>query len=252
MEQANFHTAVNDLRDKRILVSGGTTGIGRAIAGLLASYGAAVFIFGRDGKVLNNALADLRRAGGNVSGTVGDVAKAEDIDRVFKAADEALGGLDIYVDNAGISGEGIADMEDADWRYTVETNLMGAMATARTAVLKMKEAESGHLVIIGSMSAEYEGAESSVYVATKSGLRGFAESLYKEVRGDGIKVTLIEPGQVGSDMQEATPAQQRRQIRKGEMLRAEDIAVATHFVITQPARCDVTFMQVRPHVEKDE
>jgi NADP-dependent 3-hydroxy acid dehydrogenase YdfG len=250
-DRPSFHTEVINLEGKRILISGGTTGIGRAIAGLLASYGARVFVFGRDGKVLNEALADLRRAGA-VTGTTGDVAEAADIRHVFEAARETLGTLDIYVDNAGLSGEGIMEMEDQDWRYVVETNLVGAMATAREAVKWMKEGGSGHLVIVGSVSAEREHAGSSVYVATKSALRGFAESLHKEVRGDGVKVTLIEPGMVGSDMVEDPPSAQRQKIKKGEMLRAEDIAVATHYVVTQPTRCDVTFLQIRPHNEKDD
>jgi NADP-dependent 3-hydroxy acid dehydrogenase YdfG len=248
---ANFHTETNDLNGKRILVSGGTTGIGRAIAGLLASYGSKVFVFGREGAALNDALVAFRGAGGDVTGTIGDVAKASDIEKVFEAARDALGSLDIYVDNAGVSGEGIVDMADKDWRYVVEANLVGAMATAREAVLWMKERGAGHVVIIGSISAERENEGSSVYVATKSGLRGFAESLHKEVRRDGIKVTLIEPGEVGSDMQQASPSAQRRKIKRGEMLRAEDIAVATHFAVTQPGRCDVTFLQIRPHSEQE-
>src|SRR6185436_15691423 len=115
----------------------------------------------------------------------------------------------------------------------------------------MSEKKKGHIVIIGSMSAEREGKGSSVYVAGKSGLRGFAESFHKEAREKGVKVTLIEPGQAGSNMQEASPREQRREIRKGTMLRAEDVAVAVHYVLTQPERCDVTFMQIRPHGEED-
>jgi NADP-dependent 3-hydroxy acid dehydrogenase YdfG len=115
----------------------------------------------------------------------------------------------------------------------------------------MTEAKSGHIIIIGSMSAERKGKSSSVYVATKSGLRGFAESFHREVRERGIKVTLIEPGRTGSDMIEDPPEVQREKIGRREMLRAEDVAVAVHYVVTQPFRCDVTFMQIRPHVEPD-
>src|SRR5581483_28678 len=110
-----------------------------------------------------------------------------------------------------------------DWRYVIDTNLVGAMACAREGLLWMAERKHGHIVIIGSMSAEREGKDSSVYVAGKSGLRGFAESFHKEARNKGVKVTLIEPGEVGSDMQEASPAEQRREIEAGRMLRAEDI-----------------------------
>jgi NADP-dependent 3-hydroxy acid dehydrogenase YdfG len=247
---AEFHTKVTSLEGKTVLVSGGSTGIGRATAGLLASSGAHVFIFGRHGAPLRDALADLRKLG-KVEGIVADVARPRGIAKVFQYARKAFGTLDILIDNAGLGGEGVADMADDEWRYVVETNLTGAMACAREALVWMRDRSRGHIVIVGSISAERKGKDSSVYVATKSGLRGFAESLHKEARGDGIKVTPIEPGQVGSDMQEASPRQQRRKIRKKEMLRAEDIAVGVHYALTQPPRCDVTFMQIRPHNEEE-
>lgn len=246
-----FHTEVSEIRGKTVLVSGGTTGIGRAIAGLLAAEGARTFIFGRHDAELRDALKSIREAGGEAEGLTADVAKPAGVDALFEAARRSFGTLDIYVDNAGISGEGIGDMPDPDWRYVVETNLVGAMATADKAAEWMAERGSGHIVIIGSMSAERKGKSSSVYVATKSGLRGFAESFHREVREKGIKVTLIEPGLTGSDMIDDPPEVQREKIGRAEMLRAEDIAVAVHYVVSQPERCDVTFLQIRPHVEAD-
>jgi NADP-dependent 3-hydroxy acid dehydrogenase YdfG len=249
--QATFHTKFTGLSDRTVLVSGGTTGIGRAIAGLLAAEGARVFIFGRHATELGDALKSIRDDGGEAEGMVADVTRPEDIDAVFEQARQNFGTLDIYLDNAGVSGDGVGEMAEAYWRYVVETNLVGAMATADKAAEWMAERKSGHIVIIGSMSAERKGKSSSVYVATKSGLRGFAESFHREVREKGIKVTLIEPGLTGSDMIEDPPEKQREKIARAEMLRAEDIAVAVHYVVTQPARCDVTFLQVRPHIEAE-
>lgn len=249
VDKSDFHTAVLPLAGKTVLVTGGTTGIGRAIAGLLASYGASVLVFGRHGSELRDALNELRGIG-KVEGMVADVARAKDIDKVFRYAREAFGRLDFLVANAGIAGDGVAEMAEADWRYVIDTNLTGAIACAEEAVAWMEEAGAGHIVLIGSMSAERKGKDSSVYVATKSGLRGFAESFHKESVEKGVKVTLIEPGRVGSDMDPLPPRDQRRKIKKKEMLRAEDIAVAVHYAITQPPRCDVTFLQIRPHVSQ--
>jgi len=237
------------LQGRHVLVTGGTTGIGRAAARLLAAAGAEVFIFGRHEPELRDALAALAEQGAKAGGVVADVAEKKDVQRVFREARKAFGTLDILVDNAGIAGEAVADMADDEWRYVIETNLVGAMSCARESLRWMREGEGGHIVIIGSMSAERKGADSSVYVAGKSGLRGFAESFHKEARKEGVKVTLIEPGQTGSDMQDSSPTEQREEIREGSMLRAEDIAVAVHYCVTQPHRCDVTFMQIRPHVE---
>jgi NADP-dependent 3-hydroxy acid dehydrogenase YdfG len=91
---------------------------------------------------------------------------------------------------------------------------------------------------------------SSVYVATKAGIEGFSEALRKEVNPLGIKVTLIEPGAVGTDMQsEYSPAEQRKKEEKMEMLKAEDIAACILYTLTQPKRCDVVMMQIRPHMQ---
>ena len=246
---SDAHTAFLPIDGRGVLVTGGTTGIGRAIARLLAVEGARVFIFGRHQLELDDALASIRDVGGDATGTVADVAKAADVERVFSEAEDQLGGIDVLVNNAGLGAEGVVDMAEAEWRYVVETNLVGYLACAQHVVPLMEARKSGHIVLIGSVSADRRGKDSSVYVATKAGIQGFAESLHKEVREKGIKVSLIEPGKVGADLHETSDAEQRRKINKGEMLRAEDIAVAVHYVLTQPARCDVTRLVIRPHAE---
>jgi NADP-dependent 3-hydroxy acid dehydrogenase YdfG len=171
----------------------------------------------------------------------------EDIKRVFAKVDEVFGGVDILVNNAALPADGIMEMEDAEWRYAVEANLVGQLACAREAAARMIEAGRGHIVFIGSMSAEVREKGSSVYVAAKAGIEGFAAALRKELNEKGIKVSLIEPGSVSSDMASPSAERQREMIRDELMLRAEDIAVCVHFILTQPARTDVIVMQVRPH-----
>ncbi|CCH02723.1 short-chain dehydrogenase/reductase SDR [Fibrella aestuarina BUZ 2] len=243
------HTAVESLTGKRILITGGTTGIGRAIAVLLGSYGAHIITFGRQQQALDEALDAIRAAGGQADGLIADSSKADDIKRLFAFADEKLGGLDVLVNNAALGAESLSEMSDTDWRYVIETNLIGYMATAKEALNRMQPQKHGHIVLIGSMSADVREAGSSVYVATKSAIQGFAESLRKEVNPDGIKVSLVEPGAVGSDMQDTTSDEERDKQASGEMLRAEDIAVAVHYILTQPRRCDVVSIQIRPHLQ---
>src|SRR4051794_34172582 len=108
------------------MVTGGTLGIGRAIARLLAAEGAEMFIFSRDGVHVNDGLAAIREVGGDPEGMVADVAKAEDVDKVYAAARRKFDRLDVLIANAGISGEGIAEMANRDWRYVIHTNLVGA------------------------------------------------------------------------------------------------------------------------------
>ena len=233
------------LAGKAVVVIGGTTGIGRETAKLLASQGARVLIYGRHEKELQDALADIQPVG-QVFGTVADQANPEDVARVFQEADAKLGGVDILVSNAGLAAQSILDSEYAEWQYVVQTNLLGTMACARQAVDRMAKKGDGHIVFIGSLSAKARNAESNVYVATKSGVEGFTDALAKEVSEKGIRVTTIEPGKVGADFPNSKPEEQPEQEAKGEMLKTQDIAAGVLYALIQPKRCDVAFMQIRP------
>jgi len=233
---------------KRIVITGGTTGIGKATAILLASLGGHVFVFGRDEADFQKAIEDIKsQAEGNVFGITGDISKKEDVQLICKEIDNTLGGIDILINNAALPAEGITDEDYDNIKYVLETNVLGYMAFTKEAILRMKDQKSGHIVNIGSMSAETRGKKSTVYVATKSAIRGFSTSLRKEINELGIKVSLIEPGAVTSDMQSAPLEEQKEKIKKMEMLEAEDIAMSVLFCLSQPKRCDIVTMQVRPH-----
>ncbi len=235
------------LSGKRALITGGTTGIGLAIAKALAGEGARLVLAGRDGKDLAAAVAAVAALGGEAHGQQADTARADDVDRVFDAARRDLGGLDILVCNAAVAADGIAEMGEADWRYALDVNVAGYLACVRSAVAMMAPAGGGAIVLVGSMSAEVREKGSSVYVATKGAIRAFAAALRKEVNEAGIRVTLIEPGAVSTDMASGSAEDQRRAIADETMLLPEDIAACVRFVLGLPSRCDVVTMQVRPH-----
>jgi NADP-dependent 3-hydroxy acid dehydrogenase YdfG len=246
-----FDYQLEPVADKSILITGGTTGIGRATAILLAAQGARVMIFGRHEQELNDAMNDIRETGGDVMGLTADVSDPDDIQRVFKEFDQQMEKLDILINNAALGYGSVMEGGYPEWDYILKTNLLGYMAMTNEAVERMKESGWGHIVNIGSMSADVREKDSSVYVATKAGIQGFSEALRKEVNPLGIKVTLIEPGAVGTDMQsEYSPEEQRERIEKMKMLRAEDIAACVLYTITQPKRCDVVTLQIRPHLQE--
>lgn len=250
MDAREFHTDRTPLAGRRVLITGGTTGIGRAAAGLLAAEGARVFVFGRNADPLEETLAAVRSLGGDIAGTTADVADPDDVARVLDEASAHLGGLDVLVNNAGIGGDGLADMTDGDWRYVLDTNLVGFMAFAKGAAERMTA--GGHMILVGSVSADHRSADSSVYVATKAGIQGFAESFGKEMQQHDIKVTLIEPGAVGTDMTDMTADEQKAAIAEHRLLRAEDIAVAMHYVLTQPPRCLIAALTVTERRSEEE
>lgn len=245
---ADAHTEQPSLVGRKAIVTGGTTGIGRAIAVLLASEGARVFVCGRTPEHLGDALERIREVGDG-DGVNVDLARREDVARFFAAADAYLGGLDIAVINAAIPAEALGDTPEDDLDYQIAVDFTSYLTTTKAALDRMQAGSD--VVLIGSMSAVSQAAGSSVYVAAKAGIQGFAHSLRQEMGDKDIKIGLIEPGFTGADFQypDYPPEKQRELIHEAQMLRAEDIAAATHFMLTQPRRTAVSLMRVETRRE---
>lgn len=238
------------LEGKRILVTGGTTGIGRATVALLAREGARVLTFGRHRPELDEALAHARGGRGSVEGLTADAATREGINQVFATLDETLGGIDMLVACAALGAQPIHKMEEEDWRYVIETNLVGYLASARRAIERMEAQGGGHLLFVGSISTEIKAQGESVYSATKAGIQAFAETLRKEIADRNIKVSVIQPGSVATPMQECSDEEKSRAIENHEMLYAEEIAEAIHFTLTRSERCDIVNLRIEPRLQK--
>ncbi len=235
------------LSGKRILVTGGTTGIGRATLVALASQGAHIVTFGRHQAELDDALASAAGKGGEVSGLIADVATEAGVAAAFAFVDNELGGLDILVNNAGVAIEPVQKVPDAEWRYGVETDFVGYLACARQALERIQGA--GHIVFVGSVAAHSKSAGHSTYAAVKAGIQAYAETLRKEVAKQNIKVTLIEPGLVGADLQGTPVEEQREKIAKEQALYAEDLADTIVFALTRANRTDIVSLRVEPRLQ---
>jgi NADP-dependent 3-hydroxy acid dehydrogenase YdfG len=240
------------IHGRSVLITGGTTGIGRAIALKLATLGAKVFITGHDETHLQDALEDWRQINreGALNGIVADLSTEEGINTLFNEADQYFDNrLDVLINNAALASQSVMEANYAEWERVIRTNLLGYLACAHQAIERMLINKTGHIINIGSMSADVRERGSSVYVASKSGIQGFSESLRKEVNEKGIKVTLIEPGAVDTDMQPKSTEEKHDATENLEMLQADDIAAAVLYVINQPERCDVVDIKLRPHLQ---
>lgn len=237
------------LAGKRILVTGGTTGIGRSTVHLLVGEGAKVLTFGRHKPELDQALADAPTGPGEALGLVADSSRREGVQTVFSAVDELLGGLDMLVCCAALGAQPIHEMAEDDWRYVVETNLVGYLACARAAMERM-EGQGGHLLFVSSISPIIKAAGESVYSATKAGVEAFAETLRKETTDRDLKITVIQPGSVDTDMQECSGDDKREAVEKEEMLHAEEVAEAILFALTRSHRTDVVTLRIEPRLQK--
>jgi 3-hydroxy acid dehydrogenase / malonic semialdehyde reductase len=236
------------LAGKRILLTGGTTGIGRATLKLLAAGGARLLTCGRHQEELGDALSSAGLD--EQSGLTVDLATREGVDALLTAADERLGGLDILIANAALGADPLHEMDEEGWRYVVQTNLVGYLACARGAIQRFERAGGGHLLFVSSIGPEIKAPGESVYAATKGGINAFAETLRKEVKDKNIKVTVIEPGSVSSDMQECSLDEQREAIARREMLHAEEVAEAIAFALSRSGRCDVVSLRIEPLIQQ--
>lgn len=240
------------MEGKNILITGGTTGIGRATALLLAPLGARVMIVGRHKKELDEAMHDLKALdNAEVRGLIADLSEKEDVLRMFKAFDTHFESLDVLINNVGIGSESIVKHSPEELEYTLSTNIGSYLACAREAAIRMKANNGGHIINIGSMSAVTRDGGSSVYVATKAAIQGFSASLRKELSKDQIKVTLIEPGSTATDMKKEDAQKLAKKVKAKEMLDASDIAAGVAYCLSQPARCNIDTLQVTPILRPD-
>ena len=240
-----------NISNKSILVTGGTTGIGRTTSLMLAATGANILLTGQDQAHLEDTLKDAGKmgVGDRIKGIITDMSTSEGITKIFSEVDSRFGSLDVLINNAALAYQSISEGNYEEWEHIIKTNLLGYLACSHQAIERMKPRKAGHIINIGSMSADVREKNSSVYVATKSGIQGFSASLRKEVNEFGIKVSLIEPGAVGTDMQPSSPEEQREKEKNLEMLQAEDIAYAVLYCLAQSPRCDVVELKIRPHLQ---
>jgi len=242
-----FNTAI---AGKKIVITGGTTGIGRAIAIQLNSLGATCLICGRNQEQIDETLSIFNSVDSTESkGIIVDLSRAEDIKKLFEFADNELGNIDIFINNAALAYGSVLEGEYEDWQYIINTNLLAYLACCKEAIIRMERSGGGQIINIGSMSADVREEDGSVYVATKAGIQGFSEALRKEVNRKGIKVTLIEPGAVDTDMQEGSTSEKLEKVENQEMMKAEDIARAVLFCIAQSEGSDVVDLKIRPHLQ---
>lgn len=248
---SDAHTDMPPLNGRKAIITGGTTGIGRAIAVLLASEGVDVFVCGRDPQHLQDGLGRIREVGKG-DGINVDLAEPDGVDRFVAAARDYFGDFDIAIVNAAIPAKGLTTMRAEELRYAIAVDFTAYLTTAYAAADVMKD--HGDIVFIGSVSAHLLDAEASVYAGMKAGVAGFAEALRKELGPRGIKVCNIEPAKTGADFQymSFTAEEEAEENRKETMLRAEDIAVGVHYVLTQPRRAVVQQISIAPRARGEE
>lgn len=209
-----------EISGKAAVVTGGTKGIGYAIAKSLLANGAKVLICGRSKSELENAAKSLS-AFGEVEAANCDVRREEHVRMLLEHCESSFGGVDILVNNAGIgiNGKTVEEIRPDEFRQTIETNLFGVYYACHYAVPMMRKRGGGYIINISSLAGQNPHARMAAYNASKFGLNGFSEALMQEVRHDNIKVSYVCPGSVNTEFGGDSPSDE-----KSWQLQPEDIA----------------------------
>lgn len=246
-----------DLEQTVALVTGASSGIGAAAARSLAARGAAVGLVARRADRLEELGAEIAEAGGTALPIEADVSDREQATAAVGRAVEELGRLDVLVNNAGVMLLGpVADAPVEEWERMIHVNLLGLLYTAHAALphlLKAAESEPrrvADLVNISSVAGRQARKGSGVYNATKHGVGAFSEALRQEVTGRHLRVSLVEPGAVDTELQSHNRPEIEQQIRERftemDILQAEDIADAIAYTVTRPRHVAVNEILIRP------
>lgn len=223
------------------LVTGGSRGIGRAIAQRLATLGASVAICGREGTALQSAAADLEKLGARAFFRLTDVSKASQVSELVAETEAALGSISILVNNAGIGLFGPAhEKTEADWDRVVNTNLKSVFLVSRAVVPSMIRRGSGDIINISSLAGRNTFAGGGIYCASKWGLMGLSGCMMEDLRGHGIRVSVVCPGSVATEFSGSRPKD------PGKALCPEDVAHAVEAIVTQRPGSVVSEIQLRP------
>jgi NADP-dependent 3-hydroxy acid dehydrogenase YdfG len=244
--------AARPLSGRVALVTGASSGIGEATAIALADAGAAVAVGARRRDRLDALAAKLRDGGARILQLDLDVTDEQQCRAAVARTREELGGLDVLVNNAGVMLLGtIVGADTEDWRRMINTNVLGLMYMTHAAIDGMVEQGSGDIVNISSVAGRQARKGAGVYNASKWAVNAFSESLRQEVTTRGVRVSLVEPGAVATELSShITQAEAREASRKmAESMRtlhSEDIARAILYVVSQPPHVAINEMLVRP------
>ncbi|HEX3238534.1 MAG TPA: SDR family NAD(P)-dependent oxidoreductase [Solirubrobacterales bacterium] len=239
------------------LVTGASSGIGEATARTLAAEGARVAILARRADRLERLGGEIEASGGRALRVEADVSEREQAEAAVARVVEELGRLDVLVNNAGVMLLGpIVGAPVEEWEQMIEVNLLGLLYTAHAAIPHLLEAAAddprkvADVVNISSVAGRVARSGSGVYNATKFGVGAFSESLRQEVAGRDVRISLVEPGAVATELVDHNRPEIQEQVKQRfadiDRLEAEDIADAIAYVVTRPRHVAINEVLVRP------
>jgi len=240
--------AATPLHDAVCIVTGGGSGIGRALCLLLASEGAKVVVVGRTEAKVHAVQAEVRGAGGVAVARVVDVADQRATRVMVEEVLRELGRIDVLVNNAGHSSphRRLLSTTPDEIRGVFDSNIMGAIFCTQAVVPSMRAAGKGTIVNVSSVSAEEPGILGGMaYSAAKAAVTNFTRFLNQELRNTGVRASVVFPGEVDTPILDQRPTPPAPEAR-ATMITPEDVAEAITFILRMPARATVSELVIRP------
>jgi len=225
------------------MVTGGSRGIGRAIAGELAALGAAISLCGRDERKLRIAAKELELTGARILALHADVTKEKEIAAFVEATEKQLGPIAILVNNAGTGSGGfgaIQEKTEEEWDQVMNTNLKSVFFVSRAVIPGMIQRGGGDIVNISSLAGKNTFAGGGIYCASKWGLQGLSGCMAEDLRTYGIRVSVVCPGSVATDFMGRGPKD------PSKVLTADDVAHAVGMIATQGPQSFISEVHLRP------
>lgn len=228
------------LSGKTAVVTGGTRGIGRAIAQRLLDEGAAVAVCSRSRENVQAFVKDCQdSARPRLLGEAADVSKLEEVRRFFQQVDQRFGGVDILINNAGIGVfKSVADLAPEEWHRTIDLNLNGVYYCSHEALPRMRSRGGGYIINVSSLAGKNPFAGGAAYNASKFGVNGFSEAMMMDHRYDNVRVSYIMPGSVDTDFGPRGGASWK--------IQSEDVAEVVMMLLRMPARTLISRVEIRP------
>jgi len=234
-----------------VLITGGATGIGRAVAATTGRSGATVVLLSLPGPELSRAIDELSAAGVAAQAVAADVRDFAAVQQAAGQVQRELGRIDVLVASAGIADQSsITSGSPERWQQVVQTNLLGTANAIRAVAPLMLAAGAGDIVLIASASGRDSYVGEPLYIASKWGVVGLGHAVRKELQASNIRVALIEPGLVDTPLTRGSPVV-RPLVEAGGAMQPEDIAEAVAWLLARPRRMSVTELVIRPTAAGD-
>jgi 3-oxoacyl-[acyl-carrier protein] reductase len=231
----------NALSGQTALITGGSRGIGLAIARRLGHLGARVSLCARNAETLEIAKEGLRKEGIEAAGFPADIGRANQVAALIEKTHKALGEIDILVNNAGIGlSRPLHEVGEEEWDRLMDTNLKGVFLVSKAVVPEMIRRRKGYIVNISSLAGKNAFPGGGVYCASKWGLLGLTNCLAEELRGYGIRVSAVCPGSVASEFSPHAGKDEQK------MLQPEDVAHVVAMVVTAAPQSFISEVLMRP------